>query len=38
MLVKSTPHRGRVERGFTIIELLVTLVIVSVGMLGVAKL
>jgi type IV pilus assembly protein PilV len=38
MLVKPTLHRGRVERGFTIIELLITLVIVSVGMLGVAKL
>jgi type IV pilus assembly protein PilV len=37
MLVTSFPSRGRVERGFTIIELLVTLVIVSIGMLGVAK-
>jgi len=38
MLVTSSHSRSRVERGFTIIELLVTLVIVSVGMLGVAKL
>lgn len=38
MLVTSTPSRGRIARGFTIIELLVTLVVVSVGMLGVAKL
>ena len=37
MLVTSSLSRGRVERGFTIIELLVTLVIVSIGMLGVAK-
>lgn len=38
MLVTSSLPRGRVARGFTIIELLVTLVIVSIGMLGVAKL
>jgi type IV pilus assembly protein PilV len=38
MLVTSSLSRSRVARGFTIIELLVTLVIVSVGMLGVAKL
>ena len=37
MLVTPSLPRGRAERGFTIIELLVTLVIVSIGMLGVAK-
>ena len=38
MLVTSSNPRGRIARGFTLIELLVTLVVVSVGLLGVAKL
>jgi len=38
MHVTSSFPRGRIARGFTLIELLVTLVIVSVGLLGVAKL
>ena len=33
-----TPAHSRRQRGFTLIELLITLVIVSVGLLGVAKL
>ena len=37
MLVTTSLARGR-ARGFTLIELLITLVIVSVGLLGVAKL
>ncbi len=36
MLVNRSPSRSR-ARGFTLIELLITLVIVSVGLLGVAK-
>jgi type IV pilus assembly protein PilV len=38
MHVTSLLSRGRIARGFTLIELLVTLVVVSVGLLGVAKL
>ena len=38
MLVTSSHSRGRSARGFTLIELLVTLVVVSIGLLGVAKL
>jgi type IV pilus assembly protein PilV len=37
MLVKHARSRAH-ERGFTLIELLITLVVVSVGMLGLAKL
>ncbi len=38
MLLTSPLRRKHIERGFTLIELLVTLVVVSVGLLGVAKL
>ena len=37
MRVTSSPARRRLARGFTLIELLITLVVVSVGLLGVAK-
>jgi type IV pilus assembly protein PilV len=38
MHMTSASRRARIARGFTLIELLVTLVVVSVGLLGVAKL
>ena len=38
MFVTSPFPRGPIARGFTLIELLVTLIVVSVGLLGVAKL
>jgi type IV pilus assembly protein PilV len=38
MHVTSSLSRERLARGFTLIELLVTLIVVSVGLLGVAKL
>jgi type IV pilus assembly protein PilV len=38
MLMRTRNSFFRAERGFTLIELLVTLVIVSVGLLGMAKL
>ncbi len=38
MLLKNTPARARRQSGFTMIELLVTMLIVTVGLLGLAKL
>jgi type IV pilus assembly protein PilV len=37
-LASRRPLAGRLARGFTLIELLVTLVVVSVGLMGLAKL
>jgi type IV pilus assembly protein PilV len=38
MIARSTPHGAFPEAGFTLVEVLVSLVVLSIGMLGMARL